>query len=240
MRPFLSADWRHLLMLNYAVDPDLVCPFVPRGTELDAWNGTCFVSVVGFMMLDTRVFGVPVPLHRDFEEVNLRFYVRRAEPGGWRRGVVFVREIVPRRAIAAVARLRYNEPYQAMPMRHRIETTEGALRAGSSVAYGWRYRGRWNTLRGTVAGAPERRPPGSEPEFITEHYWGYAAQRDGGCIEYRVEHEPWRVWPVHGAELDCDVAAVYGSRFVEPLGGPASSAFVAEGSPVVVYRGLRI
>lgn len=240
MRPFLSAAWRHLLMLNYAVDPDLVRPFVPRGTELDAWDGTYFVSVVGFLMLDTRVLGVPVPWHRDFEEVNLRFYVRRAEPGGWRRGVVFVKEIVPRRAIAAVARWRYGEPYDAMPMRHRVETTDGVLRAGSTVAYEWRCRHRWNALCGTLTGAPAHPPPGSEPEFITEHYWGYTAQRDGGAIEYRVEHEPWRVWPVADAELDCDVAAVYGSRFVEPLAGPASSAFVAEGSPVVVHRGVRI
>lgn len=240
MRPFLSADWRHLLMLNYAVEPDLVRPFVPRGTELDGWNGSCYVSVVGFLMLDTRVLGVPVPFHRDFEEVNLRFYVRRREPGGWRRGVVFVKEIVPRPAIAAVARLRYNEPYRAMPMRHSVETTDGALRSGSTVAYEWRYRGRWNTLRGTVSGAPQLPRPGSEHEFITEHYWGYTAQRGGGSIEYRVEHDPWRVWPVHGAELDCDVAAIYGSRFAGPLQGSASSAFVAEGSPVVVHRGVRI
>lgn len=227
-------------MLNYVVEPDILRPFVPRGTELDAWDGTCYVSVVGFLMLDTRVLGVPVPFHRDFEEVNLRFYVRRAEPGGWRRGVVFVGEIVPRRAIAAVARLGYNEPYRAMPMRHTVETTGGALRPGSTVSYGWRYRNRWNTLRGTVSGAPQRPAEGSEHAFITEHYWGYTAQRDGGSIEYRVEHEPWRVWSVRDAELDCDVSAIYGARFAEPLQGPPSSAFVAEGSPVHVHRGVRV
>jgi uncharacterized protein len=240
VRTFLSAEWRHLLMLNYAVEPDLLRPLVPRGTELDAWNGTCFVSVVGFLMLDTRVLGVAVPWHRKFEEVNLRFYVRRGEPGGWRRGVVFVKEIVPRRAIAMVARLAYHEPYRAMPMRHHVDASNGALRPDGKVSYGWRYRGRWNTLRGTVHGEPRRPSPGSEHEFITEHYWGYTSQRDGGCLEYRVEHDPWRVWSVRDAELDCDVSAVYGSRFVEPLQGSACSAFVAEGSPVRVHRGVRI
>ncbi|MEX2501780.1 MAG: DUF2071 domain-containing protein [Trueperaceae bacterium] len=240
MRPFLSADWRHLLMLNYAVDPDLLRPFVPRGTELDAWGGTCYVSVVGFLMRGTRVLGVPVPFHRDFEEVNLRFYVRRRAPEGWRRGVVFVQEIVPRRAIAAVARLRFNEPYRAMPMRHRIDATDGELRPNGTVAYEWRLRGRWHALRGTVTGSPQRPEAGSEHEFITEHHWGYTAQRDGGSLEYLVEHDPWRVWSVHDALLDCDVSAVYGSRFAGPLQGPARSAFVAEGSPVVVHRGVRI
>ncbi len=135
-KPFLTAEWRHLAMVHYAIDPRVLAPFVPRGTELDDWHGTTFVSLVGFLFLRTRVLGVPIPCHRDFEEVNLRFYVRRRTNDGWRRAVSFVREIVPRRAIAVTARLLYGEPYVALPMRHRIDRTPGE-EMPRGVSYAW-------------------------------------------------------------------------------------------------------
>jgi uncharacterized protein len=108
-------------MLNYVVDPRLITPLVPAETEIDFENGETFLSVVGFLFFDTRLLGLPIPLHRDFEEVNLRFYVRRKSADTWRRGVVFIRELVPRRAIALVARTFYGENYVALPMKHEIE-----------------------------------------------------------------------------------------------------------------------
>jgi len=132
-RAFLTAEWRNLAMLNYVVDPALLTPFVPRGTVLDSWNGRTYVSLVGFMFVDTRVLGVPIPFHRAFEEVNLRFYVRRTVDGEVRRAVTFLRELVPRRAIALVARLGYNEPYTALPMRHRIDVVPTGARSNQGV-----------------------------------------------------------------------------------------------------------
>lgn len=234
MGTFLTAEWRHLVMLNYPVDPALLTPLVPAGTELDSWQGTTYLSVVGFLFLRTRVMGVPVPFHRDFEEVNLRFYVRRRGPEGWRRGVVFVREIVPRRAIAWVARTVYGENYVAMPMRHSLPPGDG------TITYEWRHRGRWCSLQAAVSGRPSPLEAGTEAEFIAEHYWGYARQRDGGTVEYRVEHPRWQAWRADAAGLDADVAALYGDAFAAPLSAPPRSAFVADGSPVVVRRGVRI
>ncbi len=237
-RPFLTARWQHLAMLNYEVPPEILQPFVPRGTELDAWNGKTFASVVGFLFLDTRVRGIGVPFHRDFEEVNLRFYVRRQAADGWRRGVVFVKEIVPRLAVAGLARLLYGERYVALPMRHTI--AGDPARGEMSVAYGWRWKGRWNGIGATVSGRPREAASGSEEEFITEHYWGYSAQRNGGCVEYRVEHPRWRVWSMERPELDCDVAGLYGEPFAGPLAAAPSSAFLADGSQVAVYPGRRL
>lgn len=236
--PFLTARWRSLAMLNYPVDPEVLAGHVPSGTELDVWNGRTFVSMVGFLFLDTRVRGLAIPYHRDFEEVNLRFYVRRRGPEGWRRGVVFVREIVPRRAIAATARLLYGEKYSAMPMRHSL--LGDPARGGLYAMYGWRWRGRWNGLGGVVDGTPGEAEPGSEEEFITEHYWGYSSLRGGGTVEYRVEHPRWRVWKLERPVLDCDVSSLYGRRFEAPLSGEPSSAFLADGSEVTVYQGVRI
>jgi hypothetical protein len=154
--------------------------------------------------------------------------------------VVFVKEIVPRQAIALTARVVYNERYVALPTRHRVELADGALRTGSLVRYAWRFRGETNVVRGRVAGELALPPAGSAPEFITEHYWGYARQRDGGTVEYQVEHPQWRVAPASDARLVCDVAGLYGAQFVEPLARPPASAFIAEGSPIVVRTARRI
>jgi uncharacterized protein YqjF (DUF2071 family) len=235
---FLTAEWRSLVMLNYEIDPAALQPFVPPGTDLDTWQGQTLVSMVGFRFLNTRVRGVAVPGHQHFEEVNLRGYVRRWVDGEWRRGVVFVKEIVPRWAIAAVARAIYNERYVALPMRHSIDSL--THRPDLLIDYGWRAGGRWQRLWAVTSGPAQPIISGSAEEFITEHYWGYACQRDGGCVEYQVEHPPWRVWAVRDCGLDCDAAALYGPAFADALRGAPHSAFVADGSPVLVRHGRRV
>jgi uncharacterized protein YqjF (DUF2071 family) len=234
---FLTAEWKHLAMLNYEIEPPLLASFVPAGTELDSWNGKTFISVVGFLFQRTRVFGISIPFHRSFEEVNLRFYVRRKAHDGWQRGVVFIKEIVPRAAIALTARKLYNEPYVALPMAHRIETESGSVK---SAEYFWRFGRRQNSLKLTARGEAQPLTEGSEAEFITEHYWGYNAQPDGSALEYRVEHPRWRVYSVSDAKLDCDVVGLYGEQFLESLNRKPSSAFLAEGSAVTVYQGVRL
>ncbi|MBL8206047.1 MAG: DUF2071 domain-containing protein [Blastocatellia bacterium] len=231
-RKFLTARWEKLVMLNYEIDPLLLHPHIPVGTELDCWQGKALVSMVGFLFLETKVLGIPIPFHRNFEEVNLRFYVRRRGPEDWQRGVVFLKEIVPRSAIATVARVCYNENYEAMKMRHRINAQE--------INYEWRWQHNWNSLRAQITGEPQPWQAGSEEEFITEHYWGYAKQRDGGTVEYKVEHPPWRVWRAQTADFDCDIKGIYGAPFVEALQAQPRSAFVAVGSPVSVYQGVRL
>jgi len=237
-RPFLTAAWRDLAILNFEIAPRVLEPLVPAGTELDAWQSITYVSVVGFRFHDTRVLRFRIPWHVDFEEVNLRFYVRRREQGEWRRGVVFIRELVPRRAIAWTARWWYNEPYRALPMRHTVERTS----TGDACAarYEWRRAGTWDGLALRAAGDLSPLQPDSEAEFITEHYWGYTRQRDGSSIEYRVEHPRWRVAPAADVELRCDVEALYGRAFADALAQPPRSAFVADGSAVTVFRPRRL
>ncbi len=218
-------------MLNFGVDAEVLQPLVPAGTELDFHEGRTFLSVVGFLFLNTRVLGVPVPLHRNFEEVNLRFYVRRRAEEGWRRGVTFVRELVPRRAIAALARTFYGEPYSALPMRHAVRCKESGL----SVAYEWQRAGRWERLAMSVTGQPQDSAADSHEEFISEHYWGYTA-RGAISSEYEVEHPRWRFWPATTWEFQADIASLYGERFAHALQASPVSAFLAEGSLVQVNR----
>ncbi len=238
-RPFLTAKWRHLLMLNYELEPSLLEPYVPAGTELDTWQGRTFVSLVAFLFADTRVLGVSIPGHRTFEEVNLRFYVRRRVGDEVRRAVVFIREVVPRIAIATVARLMYNEPYVALPMRHSY----GPPRPDGipeTVEYQWKVGGAWTTVTATVGANGMIPGAGSREEFITEHYWGYTRQRDGGTVEYHVSHPRWRVWPVESRLLATNLSSLYGTAFSTLLDGAPTSAFIADGSAVAVYMPTRL
>jgi len=235
---FLTAEWRDLAVLNFEIDREVLQARVPGGTELDDFGGRPLLSVVGFLFLDTRILGVRVPFHANFEEVNLRFYVRRKAPEGWRRAVVFVREFVPRLAIALTARAVYGENYSKARMSHRIEDSraEGIRR----VSYEWGSRGCKNRLGISTAGEPHRPEEGSHEELVTEHYWGYARQKDGDSLEYHVEHPPWRIWKARDASLDCDVRSVYGEEFVGALKSPPVSAFLVEGSRVSVSKGVQL
>jgi uncharacterized protein YqjF (DUF2071 family) len=235
-RTFLTAEWRYLAMLNYEVEPRLLTAFVPAGTEIDSWNGRTFVSLVGFRFLNTRVFGIAFPFHCNFDEVNLRFYVRRRIGSEIRRGVVFVREIVPRWAIAIVARAIYGERYLALPMSHRIQSSDEGL----AVEYGWKVSGRWNRIRLATRGDAVLPVEGSAEQFITEHYWGYAATRDEGCVEYQVRHPQWKVWNAGDAGFDGNMEELYGKDLNDVLQRQPDSVFLAEGSAVSVHRGLRL
>jgi uncharacterized protein len=236
-RVVLTAEWRRLAMLNYEVDPELLLKFVPRGTELDDFNGRVFVSLVGFQFLKTCVFGLPIPFHRNFDEVNLRFYVRRRVGQEVRRGVVFIREIVPRWAIALVARVLYNENYVALPMTHRIDANG---RGATAVSYSWQTSHGWSTITLEAEGDSQPLNTGSEQQFISEHYWGYAMQRDGGTVEYQVAHPSWRVWRARRSEFTGEVEEVFGRELAAVLRGTPASAFLAEGSAVAVMRGRRL
>lgn len=236
-RPFLTAEWRNLVMLNFEVDPAILRPRVPSGTELDDFEGRTYVSIVAFRFLKTRIYGrLAIPFHSNFDEVNLRFYVRREERGELRRGVVFISEIVPRRAIAFVARLAYNENYFSYPMTHRISRTAD----DADLRYAWRVRRDSYVVEAGTKDEPRLPNEGSAEQFITEHYWGYARQRDGSTVEYRVEHEPWRVWRAATGRFSGVFGPLYGQEFSSVLNAKARSTFVAEGSPVKVFRGRKL
>jgi uncharacterized protein YqjF (DUF2071 family) len=237
-RPFLTAVWRDLAMLTYEADPRVLAPFVPRGTELDEWRGSTFVSLVGFMFCGARLFGVPVPQHQEFAEVNLRFYVRRPVGDRWRRGVVFIRELVGKRAVAWVARMGYGERFLRVPLRCALARLPDAA-APSRVTYSWRFQQDENCLDIEPAGRVQPPAPASLEEFIVEHYWAYTASRRGSSTEYRVVHRPWHIGQAVVAAFRGDARALYGPVLGSCLTGTPAVAFWADGSAVEVFRGRR-
>jgi uncharacterized protein len=237
MTKFLTAEWRKLILINYAVPPELLQPWLPPGVELDIWNDTCYVSVVGFMFQNVRVKGVPIPFHINFEEVNLRFYVVRKDAElGDKRGAVFISELVPKPAIALVANWLYNEPYSTARMAHSWEQEKDQL----TVTYSWRKNGLEHTIGVRAQSMPIPLKVGSEAEFITEHYWGYGTLRNGQTMEYQVEHPRWELYPVESWRCDVNFEAVYGSQFAFLSTAEPVSVFLAEGSKIAVYEGHKI
>ena len=227
---FLTATWRHLVLLNWRVDEDLLVPHLPSGVELDRWDGDCWASLVGFQFLHMSVKGVPAFGYRDFPEINLRFYVKRQVNGETRRGVVFIREITPHLMVGWVARALYNEPYTTMPMRQSVDE--------SHARYQLQIDGQWQGLGVRAAGA--WRDQDEAELFITEHYWGYNTQRNGDAMEYQVEHPTWRARSIEPDCLDLDIEKLYGEQWAQALGTKPDSMVFAEGSGVTVRSGVRI
>ena len=228
------AEWRKLSLANYAVDPSILLPYLPYKTELDTWNDKHYVSLVGFRFINTRLKGIPIPFHRHFEEVNLRFYVRYKDQSGWRRGVTFIREIVPKPALTFIANTIYGEKYMTMPMKHSWQIEKDLLRR----SYSWKQNKKWNTFSLSADPTPKEILPDSEEEFITEHYWGYTPVKQKVCSEYGVEHPRWSTYKLKDYQIDVDFGNVYGSEFNFLSNQTPDSVMLAEGSEIVV-RSMR-
>ena len=229
---FLTAEWKHLIMANYSVDPSILLPYLPNKTTLDVHNGNAYVSLVGFMFANTKLLGVKIPFHINFEEVNLRFYVRYNDNGKWKRGTVFIKEIVPKAAISFVANNLYNEKYSTMPMKHFLHHNAADIHLG----YHWKYKNKWNKLEATIDKNATPMVAGSQEEFIAEHYWGYSKYSERATFEYEVIHPAWNVFAVKNFIIDCDFTALYGKGFSMLQGAIPASVFVAEGSPISILR----
>jgi uncharacterized protein len=236
MRKFLTAEWRKLAIANYVVDKELLRPFVPYKTEIDVWNNNCYISLVGFRFINTKLLGLPIPFHRQFEEINLRFYVRYKESGTWKRGVTFIREIVPKPALTIVANMLYGEKYVTLPTRHTWKSQAGKL----EVCYSWKSAKKWNRFSVIAQSAAHQIDEGSEEEFITEHYWGYTPVNRHCCSEYQVEHPRWQVYPVQESRIDVNFRNVYGQQFSLLDTMKPASVMLAEGSEIAVYAGKKI
>jgi uncharacterized protein len=227
---FLKAEWRKLAIANYEIDSSLLTDFIPVGTELDFWNGKCYVSLVGLMFLNTRLLNIKIPFHINFEEVNLRFYVRRLENKKWKRGVVFIKEIVPKPAITLVAKAIYRENYETLPMQHKwVVTANERL-----VEYSWQKNAKWQTFRVRAKEQATRIEAGSETEFITEHYWGYAKVSQTKTNEYEVPHPKWTSYEVLDYAIKVNFEEVYGEKFSFLNEQTPVSVMLAEGSEITI------
>lgn len=233
---FLTAQWKNLIMANYVINPEHLKKYLPVGTELDYWNGNCYVSLVGFLFKDTKVLGFRIPRHTDFEEVNLRFYVKRFENGAWKRGVVFIQEIVPKRAITFVANTFYKENYRTLFMQHQNELEAEVLKVG----YSWENQKKTNYISVNAYDFRSPLEEGSEAEFIMEHYFGYTKHNEHETYEYEVKHPKWEQYYIKNFEIQVDFENTYGKDFAFLNDTKPASVFLAEGSEIYVENKRKI
>ncbi|AZA77224.1 DUF2071 domain-containing protein [Chryseobacterium sp. G0186] len=225
---FLKAEWRKLAIINYEINPDILLKYLPVGTELDFYQDKCYVSLVGFMFLNTKLMGFPIPFHRNFEEVNLRFYVKKKENGIWKRGVVFIKEIVPKPALSFVANSVYKENYHTMPMKNLIHEKEDEL----LIKYSWKDKS-WHSIHITAENRAKPMEADSEFEFITEHYFGFT-KKENQTSEYEVCHPKWDCYSVKDHHLEIDFQKIYGRDFEYLNAQEPISVMLAEGSEIEV------
>jgi uncharacterized protein len=224
---FLTTRWEKLLLFNYEVEPDILLKYLPYKTEMDFLDGKCIVSLVGFMFLDTKLLGISIPFHQNFEEVNLRFYVKHKDGEHWKRGVVFIKELVPKSAISFVANTIYKEHYESVPMGHLWEFSEEK----QLIEYSWETRGQKFSFSANAGIAPIEN---SEATFITEHYWGYTTLDKAKTSEYEVIHPKWNVYKVNDFTSKVDFGLVYGKDFESLNMQNPISVLLAEGSEISV------
>ncbi len=227
---FLNARWENLIMANYAVPPAVLLPFLPKGVELDTFQGKAYVSLVGFMFKNTRLFKVPIPYLGTFEEINLRFYVVRKECNEMKRGVVFINETIPFKPVAWVANWLYKEHYISIPTKHEWLVNEH----NKEISYQWKVGGEWNAMQVNASNHKQPMAVGSIEEYIFEHYYGYTKVNETTSQEYKVNHPRWETNRVKDYEINCDFGKMYGKPFEFLNNKEPDSVIMAEGSEVSV------
>ena len=230
MAIFLKANWENIIMANYEIDPKILKPFMPKGVELDLYNGKAYVSLVGFMFKKTKLFNIPIPYFGTFEEINLRFYVIRKDENQIKRGVVFINETIPYPIVAWVANKLYKEHYTVVPTRHSITNDFKSKK----VKFEWKINNSWNSINVEASNKSHNMKTGTLEKFIYEHYFGYTKINENNTEEYRLQHPSWKINSVLETKIDCDFEAMYGKAFSVLNDTKPEAVFIAEGSSVKI------
>jgi uncharacterized protein len=235
----MHAEWRQLLMLSFEIDPDFLNPWVPAGLELSYWKQKTFITLVGLLNRNVRFFGLPIPFHRKFEQVNLRFYIRRKMKDEERLGVMFIKQVVPRKIVAAGARYVYREQVVSLPMKHEFEFS-ARRREEFSASYSWHFNGRWNELSAKTKGISHEPKKHSLEKFIAERYWGYSGMASNEVLEYQVEHPIWSIREVGDIVVEGSLSEFYGKTIGRKLKSKPDCAFLADGSEARLYAPVKL
>jgi uncharacterized protein YqjF (DUF2071 family) len=229
LNTFLKANWENLIMANYEVDPSILKPYLPKGLELDFYNDKTYASLVGFMFKKTSLFGIPIPFFGSFEEINLRFYVRKVEGEKIKKGVVFINETVPFKIVALLANKLYKEHYISIPTKNTIDVAEH-----KHINYQWKMKDKWNSIRVQSKINKDKIALSSIEEFIFERYFGFTKLSPSSTQEYRIHHPKWMTNKILNSNIDCDFGTMYGDAFSNLNNQAPSSIIMAEGSQVSV------
>jgi len=231
-KPFLTGEWRKLIIANYKTDPGILKPFLPACTEFNLWKDTCYISLVGFLFQNTRIKGIKIPFHQNFVEINLRFYVKRFDGKEWKNGVTFIKEIVSKPMVSIIANSVYKENYETLKTDYHLKTDESE----TYVEYSWKKQ-KLNTFSVNASSIAAELQEGSKEEFITEQNWGYTKKNEKSTIEYEVTHPRWKIYSVKEYRVNVDFENVYGKEFSFLSKTNPESVIMAGGSEIKLFPG---
>lgn len=225
---FLTAEWKNLVLFNFAVPDEVLKPYLPKDCTLDYWNGSAYISFVAFQFLNTRVLNIKWPGFTHFPEINLRFYIKHHG----RRGVCFIREYVPSKLVAQIARSLYHEPYLATPIKAHIEQQSSEIKARYEIT---KYDSIYSAQ---VIASPEpiQCSIDSEAHFFKEHELGVGKDPQGQTYKYEVHHPVWKTFKIKSYNLNLHWHSLYGEGFSFLQDRQANSVFFAEGSEIKVFK----
>jgi uncharacterized protein YqjF (DUF2071 family) len=230
MKFFLKANWENIIMVNYEIPEEILSKYLPKGVSVDLYNGKAYISLVGFMFKNTKIFNIPTFKLGTFEEINLRFYVSRKVGNETRRGVVFINETVPYKAVAWLANALYKEHYTVVPTKHTISKDS----KNQKIKFEWLLQKKWNSIYVKNDLKSNEMERNSLENFIYEHYYGYTKIDEQTTEEYRLHHPSWRIHTVVDYEIACDFKAMYGNDFSILNETKPTAVFIAEGSSVAI------
>jgi len=230
MKTFLTAKWENLIMANYEIEAAILLPYLPKGVELDYYDGKTYVSLVGFLFKESSIFNIPIPFMGTFEEINLRFYVVRKVGAELRRGVVFINETVPSKIVAWTANKLYKEHYIAIPTKYHWDLAK----PNKEISYQWKVQSKWNSIKVIASKEKQKMKTGSFEEFIFEHYFGYTRVNAEKSVEYKINHPSWEINTIYDSHIDCDFVSCYGPAFKMLNTAKPQSVMLAEGSTISV------
>lgn len=226
MSVFLTAEWRNLILVSYQVPDNALQKYLPDNLHLDKLNGSAFVSLVAFDFINTKVKGMKMFFHLNFPEINLRFYVN----DGRRRGVMFIREFVPKPVVVLGANLFFNENYSAAKMKSEI-ILGSTLKAKHEITY----KGNYNSIEVETVNKSFMPDENSTEHFFKEHEWGFVKSRSGQTNAYKVEHPFWQVYPIKKFNINVDFGKLYGQQFSFLNKQEPFNVTFAEGSVIKVF-----
>ena len=234
-KKLMTANYSELVTVNFQIDPKILEPRVPRGLELDFFNDETYVSLVAMMLRDVRVWGIPIHVATGFEQVNLRFYVRRRIGNEFRRGTCFIKDYVSSSAAAWILGSLFKADFHRLKMKHDNSGFDGLPESVPHVDYGWKAGDGWNRLRVKALSPMRETERETKHGFVLDHDYQYS-QRKGKTLEYPSDRPDWTIWSASQASFQCDVKRLFGVEFAKPLGRRPSSIFVAKGSDVTIFR----
>jgi hypothetical protein len=223
----MTASWKRLINMTYAVSPELLLPHVPAGVTLDCIDGKAFVGLVPFSFENVTMNRLRIPFHQSFPEINLRFYVKHRLG----RGVVFLRECAPKRAVVWLARKKYNEPYCCKKMKEKVRMfTDGTF----SVAHSLWSNGIKNTVEVTARTTPVFPDKNSSAHYFKELELGFGIAHNKQTMLYRIHHPEWEVFPVVSYALNMNFGAVFGEKWAFLSAEKPLDVSLVKGSAVTV------